>query len=215
MKAQLRIARLAPFATLALSLAAVPAMADETLYSNGPYNGQLNAYSISGGSVVSDSFTLGKVPQIKAISFVAWTFPGDTISSLDGSLTSGPDSGYAYATFTTSRSGIKTIALGVNEFGFTLEQVTVSGLNTTLDAGTYWLNLQNVATDQGDPVYWDENDGPSQAFNNLQGSIGSESFTISGGDPAGTTPEPNTLALLGSGILGLGGVLRKRFRRLG
>ena len=210
MKSQTRAATLLLFATFCVALA-LPAVADETLYSNGAYNGQLNAYSVSNGDVVSNGFALGKAAQIKAISMVAWVFPSDTFSSIGGSLSSGPDSGFNYVAFVTSKSGIKTVSLGVNEFGYDLEQVTFSIPGTDLDAGSYWLNLQNAMTDQGDPVFWDENDGPSQAFSSSQGAIGSESFTISGGDPGGTTPEPSSLALFGSGALALAGVLRRRF----
>jgi hypothetical protein len=132
------------------------------------------------------------------------------VSSLDGSLTSGPDGASSYAAFTTSKSGIKTVSLGANEYGYDLEQLTFSIPGPDLNAGTYWLNLQNAITDQGGPVSWDENDGSSQAFRSSQGAIGSESFSISGGSP-GTTPEPSSLALFGSGALALTGVLRRRF----
>jgi len=65
----------------------------------------------------------------------------------------------------------------------------------------------------GDPVYWDENSGPSQAFQNTLGSIPSESFTITGIISEGTTPEPSSILLFGSGILGLASILRRRLNR--
>jgi PEP-CTERM motif len=80
-----------------------------------------------------------------------------------------------------------------------------------LNAGNYWLTLQNAVTNTGDPVYWDENSGPSQASENFVGTIPSESFTILGAasSGAGSTPEPSTLVLFGSGIVGLAGLLRR------
>ena len=78
---------------------------------------------------------------------------------------------------------------------------------------SYWLNLQNATTSQGNPLYWDENDGKSLASENTIGSIGSEAFDIIGGGSTTTTtttPEPSSIMLLGSGILGVAGVLRRK-----
>jgi PEP-CTERM motif len=83
-------------------------------------------------------------------------------------------------------------------------------------SGTYWLNLQNAQSKLDDYFFWDENSGkgcggsgcPSSASENAVGTIPSESFTIYGG--GGTTPEPSSVMLFGSGILGLAGVLRRR-----
>ena len=50
----------------------------------------------------------------------------------------------------------------------------------TLNSGTYWVNLQNASVPSGDPVFWDENSGPSMASTNEVGTIPSESFTILG-----------------------------------
>ena len=73
----------------------------------------------------------------------------------------------------------------------------VTGLNVSLGAGTYYLNLQNAVTSQGNPLYWDENDGagcnspgcPSLADQNSVGSIGSETFDINGGAGNACMPE--------------------------
>ena len=74
--------------------------------------------------------------------------------------------------------------------------------------------LANAVVSTGDPVFWDENSGPSQASESSVGTIPSEAFTIntSGGE-GGTTPEPSSIMLFGSGILGLAGVLRRKFPR--
>ena len=50
------------------------------------------------------------------------------------------------------------------------------------------------------------------AYENTIGSIPSEHFTLTG--PGGTnSPEPSSILLFGSGILGLAGVLRLKLRR--
>ncbi|HEY5175964.1 MAG TPA: PEP-CTERM sorting domain-containing protein [Terriglobales bacterium] len=48
----------------------------------------------------------------------------------------------------------------------------------------------------------------AETFENTLGSIPSEAFTLTG--PGGTTPEPSSIMLFGSGILGLAGVLQRR-----
>ncbi len=210
MKSQLHIAILSFFVILSLAVAVVPAAADDILYSNGPYNGEVNAWEIGNGVTVSDSFTLGKAAQIKAISFVAWVIPGDTISEVDGSF-SAMENGPAGGTYSTTKSNVKIPSIiGINEYGYEVELVTLTGLDINLDAGTYWLNIDTALTDQGDPIFWDENSGPSLASQSALGTIPSESFTLTGGS-GGTTPEPSSLALFGSGVLGLGGLLRRRF----
>ena len=88
-----------------------------------------------------------------------------------------------------------------------------------LSAGTYWVNLQNAVVNTGDPVYWDENSGegctspgcPSQASENSFGTIPSESFTILGNTGTSTVPEPSTLILFTWGIVGIAGLLRRRY----
>ncbi len=207
---QLRIASLSFFALLSLAVAVVPAAADDTLYDNGAYNGQVNAWQIGNGITVSDSFTLGKAAQIKAISFVAWVIPGDTISEVDGSFTE-EENGLAGANYNTSKSNVRNASIATNEYGYEVDLVTLTGLDINLNAGTYWLNINAALTDQGDPVSWDENSGPSQASQSAVGTIPSESFTIQGSDGGGSTPEPSSLALFGSGVLGIGGLLRRRF----
>ena len=94
-----------------------------------------------------------------------------------------------------------------------IDEVTASGLNVGLNAGTYWLNIQNAVVPSGDPVYWDENSGqgchslgcPSQASDSAVGTIPSETFDITGTN-GGTTPEPSSILLFGPGIVGLGGL---------
>jgi len=203
----LRVAMLSLFA---LRLAVVPAMAQQIIYDNGPINGTSDAWPINFGFAVSDSFVLSNSQQVNGLEFGAWLFPGDVLESVEVSITSNAFGGTTYfdATVNFTQSGCAT-----NQFGFNvcLEQSTAFS-GPVLDAGNYWLNFQNAVVNTGDPVYWDENDGPSMAQNSV-GSIPSESFTILGGSgttSTSTTPEPSSVLLFGSGVLGLADVLRRK-----
>jgi PEP-CTERM motif len=218
MKTQLRIASLSLLALICLTLTALPASAN--LWDNGPISGNNNAWSINYGYIVSDSFQLIAASNtITSFSFGAWVASGDTVSSVDWSITSLPNQGTPIDSGTASglqNDWQKTTA------GYDILKVTASGLNFNLGSGVYYLNLSNATTPQGNAVYWDENDGVgcggsdgnglnciSSAYSAGIGSIPSESFTIQGS--GGTTPEPSSLLMFGSGVMGLGGLLRRRF----
>jgi hypothetical protein len=108
-------------------------------------------------------------------------------------------------------------ACAANQYGFDVCQENTTFNGPTLNSGTYWLNLQNASVPSGDPVYWDENAGPSMASNSAVGSIPSESFTLLGFASSTTStttttsvPEPSSIMLFGSGILGLTSLLRRK-----
>jgi len=211
---KMRIASLSLLA-LCLTLAAVPAMAD-TLYSNGPTNGTTDGWTINFGFVVSDTFTLGAASTVTGLTFATWMEPGDTLLSAQVAITSSEFGGTQFfnSVVNFTQSGCST-----NQYGFSLCNES-GAFNVALNAGTYWLNLENAVSSLGDPVYWDENSGPSSASENSVGTIPSESFTVVGGTSTttttttttttATTPEPSSIMLFGSGILGLAGVLRRK-----
>ena len=107
------------------------------------------------------------------------------MTSAELSITSEPNGGTTYFDQTVYFTQGSCEA---NQYGYNvcMENTTFSG--PTLNAGTYWLNLQNATVPSGDPVYWDENSGdgcrspgcPSQAEESSVGTIPSESFTILG-----------------------------------
>jgi len=219
---KLRAAVVSLFA-LSLGLAA-PAVA-QTLYNNGPIDGNTDAWTVNFGFVVSDTFTISSNGStVTGASFGMWEFPGDTLTSAELSITSEENGGTSY--FDQTVNFTQGACTG-NQFGFNVCQESTSFSGPTLNGGTYWINLQNASVPSGDPIYWDENSGPSQASENSVGSIPSEAFTMlsscAGGSPAGcgttttttttTTspvPEPNSIMLFGSGILGLASWLRRR-----
>jgi hypothetical protein len=204
--------------TLVISL---PAVAQNILYEDGPINGEVDAWTINLGFIVSNTFTISGGPStITGMSFGAWLFPGDTVESVEISMTSEEFGGTTYFDQTVNLTSSNCFS---NNLGFTVCQENASFEGPTLNNGNYWMNLENAVVSNGDPLYWDENDGagchsqgcPSRPSENSVGTILPESFSIMGTQTSttgttGTTPEPTSLLLLGSGALTAIAVLRRK-----
>ena len=178
------------------------------LYDNGPINGQVEAYTINFGFQVTDSFTLGTGATVSNVDNIGlWAFPGDVPLTVDWSITSQPFGGTIFGSGTANFSNT---FLFTNAFGFDIYSSNIVFPGVALAAGTYYIEFQNATTSQGNPLYWDQNSGPSTAFDSALGQIPSESFQITGGGQ--TVPEPASLIMLGTGLLSLGGLVRKRIK---
>jgi hypothetical protein len=195
-------------------LATTPAKAGD-IYNNGPINGSSDAWTINFGFVTSDTFTVsGGNSTITGLAFGAWLFPGDTALSVELSITQFEFGG---TTYFDQVINLTQTGCTINQYGYNVCTETGVFNGPTLGNGMYWINLQNGVVSNGDPLYWDENDGvgctspgcPSMASNNSVGSLGSEAFTIMG-NTAGTVPEPGSLALFATGVVGLAAVLRRK-----
>ncbi|MGA2903415.1 MAG: PEP-CTERM sorting domain-containing protein [Candidatus Korobacteraceae bacterium] len=209
--------RILSLLALCLTLAAVPAMA-QTLYSNGAPNGTTDAWTINFGFVVSDTlpaFAAGTT--ITGAQFEMWLIEGDTLESAQLSITSGENGGTSYfnQTVTFAQDGCS-----LNQYTYDVCNESTS-FSVAAPTSASWLNLQNAVTADGEPVYWDENSGPSSASESEVGTIPSEAFTVLGTTSSTTTstststtgtsvPEPSSIMLFGSGILGLAGMLRRK-----
>ena len=170
------------------------------IYDNGPINGNTDAWTINFGFVVSDTFTVSSSQApINEMTFGAWLFPGDTLTSAEISITSSPNGGTSYFDQTVS---FTQSSCTNNQYGFNVCTVNGNFNGPTLNAGTYWVNLQNASVPSGDPAYWDENSGdgcessgcPSQAEQNEVGTIPSEAFTILGNPCEVAQERPSTAA---------------------
>ena len=205
-----------------LAVAVIPASADLDLYSNGPINGNFDAFGIGGvGVSVSDSFVLTSASTVTGVDFGAWTydFADKSVTSVQWSIGTTPGDlslGTGTADTTDTFFGTSTNTL----FGagvFTVDSDSFSTGNISLGAGAYYLTLQNAVTAPvNTQAYWDVNNGPSSAFYNADSpnpipfanyevvcTTCSEAFDIQG--TTGTvTPEPDSYAVL---ILGFGGVI--------
>jgi hypothetical protein len=188
-----------------------------TLYENGPINGETDAWTINFGFVMTDSITISTGQStINGLAFGAWLFTGDTLQSVEVSFTQYPFGGMTYfdEVVNVSASGCF-----VNSFNYDVCTETAHFNGPSLNNGTYYLNLDNAVSTDGNPVYWDENSGigchspgcPSLAGSGT-GTDPSEAFSILGTPEGGTTPEPGSLALFASGVIGVGAIVRRKLR---
>jgi hypothetical protein len=204
-------------AGLCVVMAACLPAAAGVLYENGPINGETDAWTINFGFVMSDSITISTGQStITGLSFGAWLTPGDSLQTVEVSFTE-----YAFGGTTYFDQVVNFSASGcfVNNFNYDVCTETGHFNGPSLNNGTYYLNLENAVSTDGNPVYWDENSGigchspgcPSIAGPGT-GTDPSEAFSILGTPGTGTTPEPGSLALFASGVIGAGTIVRRKLR---
>lgn len=179
-------------------VSSVPASAD-ILYNNGPINGNLGGIGIGpqGTSIIpletADSFTLTSESTLTGVTLGLWAIPGSIPISVQWGISTSPD-------FTNSAGGGGTPMASLSNTIFCTPSATCgegvwdvytsmfSLPDVTLAAGTYYLSLQGAATSDGNPLVWDDNNGPSVAYDGSgplfnyggSGTSNSESFQIIG-----------------------------------
>ena len=216
------------FLSLVAAVAVVPASADSVVYSSGPLHGQTDAWQINDANPVSDTFSFTGPYNwtITGATFAVWLNPGDALSSVKWSIgTSAYGSDVASGTVSpTANTGF------ANGYGEEVYTESFSSLDMHLTAGTYYFTLQGTQVKNGnvinhDPAYWDENDGTSLGFSpatSPQTSIGAWDCAnaygcgLTGGETFGLdgfyAPEPSSFMLLGSGLVGLAGMLKRKLK---
>lgn len=200
-------------------------VAAQGIYSNGPTNGNTDAWTINFGFITSDRFTLEGSTSLTGATFAMWLYAGDTLTSAELSITSQENGGTSYFDQTVNFTQSGCVA---NRYGYNVCNESTNFEGPFLNGGTYWINLQNASVPSGDPVYWDENSGGAQAWppgasQNSVGTIPAESFTLFSSCGAGdhdcrassttpeqsTAPEPGSILLLASGVAGIAVWLRR------
>ena len=223
---RLRLVWLALFFPLLAAISASAGTSAGILYDNGFVcpGACIDAWTLNMGFAVSDSFFATENSRVTGFDIWTWEFPGDRVLRLSWEISSSQLGGGTIYGQGTALVQDKFIA--VNEYGFDIDKVTLTGLSVNLPAGTSWLTLDNAVTLDHNPVYWDENSGafcqspgcPSQAWDSQVGTIPSETFDIrgfrTGGNEDGlnTSPEPSSLLLFASGVLAIGTTLRRGLR---
>jgi PEP-CTERM motif len=219
---KLRIASLSLLTLCCVTVAVTPAMAGS--YSSGPPSGRFTDPFINDGGVVTDSYTLLPATPSTGMTFVYWDLSKfDLLATVDVSFGTA-----AFGGGTVTVPATNTF-LFVNVFGYNMYEATINAGSGGITTG--WVTLQNACTTIGGCIFdgitigWDQcdntlvtctgeaftlADGGSQSTPNEGATtqIPPESFTLSGG--SGTTPEPSSILLFGSGILGVAGILRRR-----
>ena len=203
--------RTTSFSLLAILCFALSTAPAQVLFTSGPINGNINAFYIDGAQSISDGFVATMTGTASTLNFGELTLGGAPalVSWALGTSSFGSE-------IASGRGAITSTFLGTDMFDYGVynSQINISGSLTAGD--TYYLTL-NGATDVGGSQFdlWDDNQSPDASCYFERGGLSggcptteSESFTISG--QGGATPEPGTILLFGSGILGLAGVLRRK-----
>ena len=202
----------------------------QVIYNDGGIDGNDNAIFITGpnnpnfiGSFqdISNGFIAAASANPGQLEFGEWIASGFTPSSIGyefGTSAFGTDVGSG----TVAQTSLNSHFLFTNGFGYDVYDVTIGVSGSAMSAGSqYWVSLSNASDSQGNnsTEAWDIPNGGSggNATCNFRQSgtnfgdcgLGGESFTLGAccGPPV---PEPGSILLFGSGILGLAGILRRK-----
>jgi hypothetical protein len=165
--------------------------------------------SVSGGTGIGydvyqgQSFTVAGTGTYDDIDFNFYDASNNPVAAGTGYLFSSVYGGTPGGLSTTTAGLLGTATSGGGEYTF--------APTLTLQAGTTYYFYENaVITDSGG------NAGPNAYFTFSSTSdyggnaLGSSNFLVTG-QPTSVTPEPSSFVLLGTGVLGLAGVMRRRF----
>ena len=206
------------------------------LYDDGPTNGTQQAFFIDGPGgpfqqQIINGFVAATSGTAAVLDFGMWVPSGTAPQVMTWYLGTTPygqdvSTGFEFLDATTNtllctNGSAYNGGICSGGFGYDVYEVRVSTMSGSLTAGnTYWLTLGG-ANDTGFTQFdaWDLNLGPAicqfAVGGNLIGDCGAgggNAFTLYAQSNTGV-PEPGSFLLLGSGVLGLAGVLRRKLGR--
>jgi len=199
------------------ALAAAPAFASDVLYNNTLYSFQAGQ-----GNVItySDEFTLSSAPMIggfnsdtiTGLMLGLWVDNNATIQSVSWEITLAP---FDNAPIAFGTANLLNTTYESSFEGFKGYQVQFGIPDTTLPNGNYWLQITGASAPGSDYVGWDLAQDLTPADYYYNGTINkagnSETFEILGyDDNVPSTPEPSSFLLLGSGLAGLAGLIKRK-----
>ncbi len=224
--------RIATLSLLVLCLALT--VSAQTIFSEGPIDGNDNAFFVTGPNLpnflgsfqdISNGFVATGSATPATLEWGEWSVGAPTSFSYEiGTAAFGTDIGSG----TVAQNAGNSHLLFTNGFGYGVYDVTASVTGSAMSAGsTYWVSISNATDASSDGTQaWDIPNGglggPATCNFRQSGTnfgdcgLGGESFTLSGTTSTtttSTTPEPSSIMLLGSGVLGLAGILRRKLSR--
>jgi len=150
---------------------------------------------LNGGS---GNFSNVPPPSTTTIAFFL-SGPGDVMNVPAGFTT-----GFAFSYAAASFPGVVTVWSGLNETGTLLETINLPVTGDRCDGKTdfsCWVNTGGAFSGTAESV----------DFSGTANQIGFANVTIGAASVPSSVPEPGTFVLLGSGLLGLAGLVRRKF----
>jgi len=179
---------------LALPMMAFASSSIDISNAGGTITGSSAGLSLTGSTLFKYGSAVGS--NLGSVSFTTGAFTsGD--AQMGGTLAAG-------GTFTITGNGTNGVPNGVI-FSGTFS--SASWVLVTLPNGTHNYILEGAIMDASGRV-----GGTAQLSVNIGKGFFSGTADLSSGDTNLSVPEPGTLGLLGTGLVGLAGVLRRKFR---